>query len=187
MELFVSKAKKTEAAKLGITQQQLVMADLMCVGYSEEEAYCAVNPDKWHMSEDRITREAKLETEKPNFKKAYAERIALHKENGISMDGVLAADELLDKRSTAKLILNAALKQPANSKERIEGLMKYSDLMRYKSDEVEGSTTDTIHFFLPMKCGQCPLLKNYNEKAESPIRPDEMGRIIKDNEKSAEA
>ena len=179
MEL--SKSKKTEAAKLGINQQQLVMADLMCIGYSEEDAFCIAYPKMELYSAERIAREMKTELEKPNFKKAYGERIAMHRDNGVSMDGVLADDALLDKRSTAKLILTAALKQPANSKERIEGLMKYSDLMRYKSDEVEGSTTDTIHFFLPMKCGQCPLLKAYNEKSENPIRPDEMGRVIKEN------
>ena len=100
-----------------------------------------------------------------------------------------ADDDLLDKRTTAKLILKTALKLPIDSKERIEGLMKYSELMRYKNDDVEGSVTDNIHFFLPMKCSQCPLLKAYNDNkrsnGEDAVRPDEMGHIIKNGEKKS--
>gem|GEM_PF-5619585 len=57
--------------------------------------------------------------------------------------------------------MTTALKLPPDSKERIEGLMKYSDLMGYKKDEVESDNTDTINFFLPLKCDKCPLLAAY--------------------------
>ena len=55
--------------------------------------------------------------------------------------------------------------------------------MGYKRDDVEAGTDDSISFFLPLKCDQCPLLKAYNKEQErqggETIRPVEMGRVIK--------
>ena len=93
--------------------------------------------------------------------------------------------------------MTAALKQPNDSKERIEGLMKYADIMGYKRDAEEVDTTESISFFFPLKCNQCPLLITYNESVskKDQVRPVEMGRIIemaqpiikKAKKKSAEA
>ena len=109
----------------------------------------------------------------------------------------LNSSELIDKTQTAKLIMRAALKQPNDSKERIEGLMKYADIMGYKKDVEEADATESISFFFPLKCNQCPFLFAYNETAskKDQVRPVEMGRIIemaqpiikKAKKKSAEA
>ena len=78
--------------------------------------------------------------------------------------------------------MKAALKQPSDSKERIEGLMKYSDLMGYKKEEADIDPTENINFFLPMKCDQCPLLYAYNDwlkaNGEKEVGAVEMGRIM---------
>ena len=80
------------------------------------------------------------------------------------------------------MILAAAKNLPENSKERIEGLMKYSDLMGYKKDDVEGDVTNNISFVFPLKCNQCPLLYSYNdylkENKIQEVKPVEMSRIM---------
>lgn len=79
--------------------------------------------------------------------------------------------------------MKAAMKQPADSKERIEGLMKYSDLIGYKKNDVDDDSTENIHFYLPIKCHQCPLFSYYNQflkdNGEREIRPVEMEGIIR--------
>lgn len=190
--LKLSQTKETEAKRLKVEVEDLVMADLMCIGYSKEDAFkIAFYPKVLAMSDDALSKESSQKIHEDAFTRAYATRKEVHRQDGIDVYSD-ADDDLLDKRTTAKLILKTALKLPIDSKERIEGLMKYSELMRYKNDDVEGSVTDNIHFFLPMKCSQCPLLKAYNDNkrsnGEDAVRPDEMGHIIKNGEKkSAEA
>lgn len=190
-QLVLSAIKEKEAKRLGINNRELIMADLMCIGYTEKDAYAiAFQGPTMAQNSDLITKQRNEKVKSPKFKRALEARKEVHKANGIAVDADLD-DDLLDKRTTAKLIMSAAMKQPADSKERIEGLMKYSELMRYKSDDVEGSVTDNIHFFLPLKCNQCPLFVEYNSnrklEGEKPIRPDEMSNMVNGKEqKSAE-
>ena len=185
--LKLSQSKETEAKRLKVEVEDLVMADLMCIGYSKEDAFkTAFCPKVLAMSEDNISKESNQKIHEDAFVRAYNSRKEVHRQDGIDVYSDVD-DDLLDKRTTAKLILKTALKLPVDSKERIEGLMKYSELMRYKNDDVEGSVTDNIHFFLPMKCSQCPLLKAYNDNKKSSgddvLRPDEMANKIKDMDK----
>ena len=53
MEL--SKAKQNEAKKLNVTTQYMVMADLMAIGYSEEDAYTIAYPENEAMSVQQNT------------------------------------------------------------------------------------------------------------------------------------
>lgn len=190
-QLVLSSIKEKEAKKLGIGNRELVMADLMCIGYTEKDAYAiAFHGPTMAQSSDFISKRRNEKVKNPKFKRALEARKEVHKANGIAVDADVD-DELLDKRTTAKLIMSAAMKQPADSKERIEGLMKYSELMRYKSDDVEGSATDNIHFFLPLKCSQCPLFNEYNRKkkasGEAPMRPDEMNNLVKGSDTQEDA
>ncbi len=184
MELSQTKTK--EAKKLGVPVQYMVMADLCLLGYTEADAYAiAYAADNAMLSAaqsrnvmDGIFRSAK-------YKKTYAARAAAHSATVRSADG--DDEKLLDKIQTARLIMRAAMKQPSDSKERIEGLMKYSDLMGYKRDDVEDPGEDCIHFFLPLKCDMCPLLQAFNESREShseAIKPVEMGNTISKGTKS---
>lgn len=168
---------KKQAKKLGCTEQQIVLADLISIGYSESDAYAIAYPENAALSahQNRNIREKILSSQK--FKSVLEERSEM---NG--GDCAVATDELLDKTQIAQLIMQSALKQPANSKERIEGLMKYSDLMGYKKEDT-GETTDSITFAFPIKCYQCPLLHTYNEfrkkNGEKELKPVEMDRVIR--------
>ncbi len=177
MEL--SKQRQAEARKSGVTVQYLVMADLLSIGYSELDAYTIAYPENTALSalQNKSIREKILSSVK--FKHLVEEKSA---QRNIVFMGATSDEELIDKKKTAKLILTTALKLPTDSKERIEGLMKYSDLMGYKKDEVENDNTDTINFFLPLKCDKCPLLAAYNEYMKETggqeIKPVEMGRLL---------
>ena len=177
----LSKNKENEAKRLGIKPEWLIAADLITLGYTEDDAFeishSRISMTKSALQNDNIKREM---YNSPVFKKALEARMEAHRENAT----VIGADaELIDKTQTAKLIMRAAMKQPNDSKERIEGLMKYADIMGYKKDDVEAGMDDSISFFLPLKCDQCPLLKAYNKEMEKQggetIRPVEMSHVIK--------
>jgi len=193
----LSKNKLNEAKRLGIKPEWLIAADLITIGYTEDDAYeishSRISMTKSALQNDNIKREM---LGSPVFRKAIEARMEAHRENAATAG---TGDELIDKTQTAKLIMRAAMKQPNDSKERIEGLMKYADIMGYKKDDVEAGIDESISFFLPLKCDMCPLLKAYNKEMErqggGTVRPVEMGHVIetaksdieKAKEKSAEA
>lgn len=177
MEL--SKQKQDEARKLGVSVQHMLLADLMSLGYSEADAYAVAFPENAALSaQQNKAMRAKI-TSASRFRTLLDERMEKHKGDGVT---AIADTELIDKEQTAKMILAAAKKLPGDSKERIEGLMKYSDLMGYKKEDVEGDVTDNISFVFPLKCNQCPLLYSYNnylrENGLTELKPVEMNRVL---------
>ena len=176
----LSKNKQNEAKRLGIKTEWLIAADLLTLGYTEDDAY-EISHSRISMTKSAIQNDnAKREMfDSPVFRQALAARKEAHQANA-----EFAGDdaELIDKTQTAKLIMKAAMKQSPDSKERIEGLMKYADIMGYKKDDVEAGMDDSISFFLPLKCDQCPLLFAYNEfiKANGgpEVKPVEMKAVI---------
>ena len=177
MEL--SKAKQDEAKKLGVSVQYLLLADLIALKYSEQDAYSIAFPENAALSVQQNKAVREKITTSTKFKQLLEQR--LEKFTGTSVTAI-ADTELIDKEQTAKMILAAAKQLPENSKERIEGLMKYSDLMGYKKDDVDGDVTDNISFVFPLKCNQCPLLYSYNEYLKdnklSEVKPVDMTRIM---------
>lgn len=176
MEL--SQAKQKEAKKLGTTVQSMLMADLVSIGYSEQDAYVIAYPENIALSatQNKTIRENISASQK--FQTLLTQRA---EKNGLAPQTLQDMD-LMDKEQTARLIMQSAMKQPADSKERIEGLMKFSDLMGYKKEDT-GDTKDSIMFAFPIKCYQCPLLHAYNEyrkdNGEKELRPVEMDRVIR--------
>ena len=191
----VSKNLEDKAKKYGASVRDLIMADLVGIGYTENDAYAIAYNGVMPMQVYQIREAREKILKKVGYKRALSARL---EQQGISEHmPTEGEDELIDKRKTAKLIMNAALKQPNDSKERIEGLMKYADIMGYKRDVEESDVTENISFFFPLKCNQCPLLIAYNDaqSKKGEIKPVEMGRIIemaqpilkKAKKKSAEA
>lgn len=176
MQLSIPKTR--EAKKLGVSQNQLVMADLCVIGYTESDAFDIAFQEYSTMNADAYRSMKAREISSAKFKRLFQTRLDAHKGSQAITDD----SELMDKAQAARLIMKAAMKQDAGSKERIEGLMKYADLMGFKGNEVEDSSMENISFFFPLKCNQCPLLMSYNEamkeRGEKEIRPVEMGRVI---------
>lgn len=176
----ISVPKRTEAKKLGHERvEDLVYADLRVLGYSENDAFAvAYNSIYGSLAGNAYASARNSVANDKKIKRLIAKRMEQHKE----VASIVTEDEeLMDKTKTARLIMQAAMKQPYDSKERIEGLMKYADIMGYKREEADENGEETIHFFFPLKCNQCPLLQSYNEEMEKQgkgIRPIEMGAVI---------
>ena len=182
MEL--SKTKQNEAKKLNVTTQYMVMADLMAIGYSEEDAYTIAYPENEALSVQQNTGVRTNIIESAKFKKLLEARRTRVKD-GIATPIQLEEVELVGTEEVLKEILRSAKQQPVGSKERADLYAKYNDI---KKDNEQGTEdeTDTINFMFPLKCNQCPLLFSYNEEMKNNvnekgdiIRPVEMSRVIK--------
>ena len=78
--------------------------------------------------------------------------------------------------------LNVLATSVTDPKHKAEILMKIADLQQMKKEETVKSEEDTIHFYLPLKCNQCPLYTAYNEyrqqSGEKELAATEYQRIM---------
>ncbi len=187
MEL--SRQKTTEAKKLNVTAQYLVMADLMAIGYSEQDAYIIAFPENLALSEQQNKSIRKNIMDSAKFKKLLANRRSRLKEGTVA-PVLLEEVQLAGTEEVLKEILRSAKHQPIGSKERAELFAKYNDI-KAKNDQGSEDEMDYINFFLPVKCNQCPLFYAYNEYLKEnnlqEVRPVEMGRIMSISQKIIQA
>lgn len=182
MEL--SRQKQTEAKKLNVTVQYLVLADLIAVGYSEGDAYKVAFPENESLAEQHNTSIRRNIVESAKFKKLLEGRKSRVKD-GIASPVQLDDVKLIDTEEVLKEILRSAKQQPVGSKERADLYAKYNDI-KNESEQGANDLTDAIEFYFPLKCSQCPLLYAYNEEMKrntdgdgNVIRPVEMERVIR--------
>lgn len=177
MEL--SRQKQTEAKKLGVSVQYLVLADLMAAGYTEQDAYTIAYPENEALA---VRQNASIRTNitgSAKFKKLLEERLKRMKEgtNPVNVDDV----QLVDTETVMKEILRSARHQPMGTKERADLFAKYNEI-KTKAEQGVEDETEAISFVFPLKCSQCPLLYSYNEyrkeNGETDIKPVEMTRIM---------
>ena len=190
MEL--SKQKQTEAKKLNVSIQYLVFADLLAIGYSEQDAYVIAYPENEALASQHNDGIRKSIVESAKFKKLLDNRKQRVKDGSatpVSLDEV----ELVGTEEVLKEILRSAKQQPVGSKERADLYAKYNDIKK-ENEQGTADDTDAINFYFPAKCSQCPLLYAYNEEAKkckdekgNIIRPVEMGRVIKLSQKIIQA
>lgn len=190
MEL--SKQKQTEAKKLNVTVQYLVMADLIAVGYSEQDAYAIAFPENEALASQQNDSIRKSIVESAKFKKLLDKRKQRVKD-GSAVVVVLDEVKTYTTEEIIKEITRAAEQQPVGSKERADLFIKLNEIKKENEQGTEDET-DAINFHFPVKCSQCPLLYAYNEEAKkckdekgNIIRPVEMGRVIKLSRKIIQA
>ena len=176
----LSKQKQTEAKKLNVTVQYLAMADLMAVGYSENDAYIIAYPENEGLSVQQNNSIRTNIIESVKFKKLLENRRTRVKD-GVAAPVMLDEVELVGTEEVMKEILRSAKQQPIGSKERADLFAKYNEIKTKNEQGVEDDT-DNINFVFPLKCNQCPLLYSYNEylkeHGEVEIRAVEMNRIM---------
>lgn len=177
----LSQQKMTEARKLGVPVQNLIMADLMAIGYPENDAYDIAYPEnrsvqkRFHDSmKDDITRSAK-------FRKLLVQRRDRIKDgSGVSVD--MSDIELVGTETVMKEILRSAMQLPIGSKDRADLFVRYNDI-KLKSEVETDEDDDRISFVFPIKCNQCPLLSAYNSTVKAnggrELKPIEMERVIR--------
>lgn len=179
MEL--SKQKQNEAKKLGVTLQYVVMADLMAIGYDEGDAYTIAYPENTALSAQQNISIRRGIVESAKFTKILENRMERVKE-GIAAPVSLDEVALVDTQAVLKEILRSAYQQPVGSKERADLFAKYNDIKKDNENTVSNGI-DNIHFVLPLKCNQCPLLSEYNrfrkEKNLKELRPVEMEHVMR--------
>lgn len=177
----LSPSFKKQAKKLGVPESQVLLADLLSIGYSENDAFTIAYPENAAMSaqQKKSIQESVLNSQK--FKKVYEERRANIK-SGVSVPIPVEEIELVGTEEVLKEILRSAKQQPIGSKDRADLYAKYNDIKK-ESEQTVSNGQDAIMFAFPVKCYQCPLLHSYNEfkkeNGEREIRPVEMERIIK--------
>lgn len=180
----LSSNKKAEAKKLGCSVNELILADLLSIGYTELDAYIIAFPEDEMLSVQMKQTNKKKITSKISFQELCEQR-KITNANSLTFSGDTKDIELIDNETTAKEILKIAQRMPEGSKERGEMFMKYADLTR-KNDTATEDAAEAMQFYFPVKCNQCPLLDAYNSYVKrnrnegSEVRPVEMEAIIKE-------
>ena len=159
MELSTTLQKT--ARKLGVSQEYMIMADLMAVGYGEYDAYTISHPGNaaYSIQQNNNIRANIIKTQK--FKKLLADAKQRLRDK-LGDPSTIEDVQLMGMEDVAKEILLSALNQPKGSKERADLLKGYKDTLA----EYEGKNTtqtSSISFYLPMCCDKCPLMIKYKE------------------------
>lgn len=192
--MTLSPLKTKEAKGLKVSVQEMVLADLISIGYSEEDAYTIAYPDDAMLNSQAKKSAMNEIIYRDKFKQLCDTR--REKNAGfLSVENDAENLDLISAEDVAKEVLLAAKKQPVGSKERADLMAKYNDIRNENKKEIADPNEDPVQFFFPIACEKCPLLQTYNEfiakKNENKPRdkwvmeviPDEMQRICEQADK----
>ena len=157
-----SKRIEKEAKKYGVPAQSLILADLCSIGYTEAEAYSIAYAENSMLSFQQNQSIRDGITKSGRFKEMLNDRIEKLGSRVALPDGEDV--ELISTEEAAKQVLRVAQSLPERSKERGEMFQKYTELLRKNSTVDVEPEEDSIRIYLPLKCNDCPLLQEYNEK-----------------------
>lgn len=170
--LTVSRKLQTECKKANLDIQERAMADLMVLGWSDQDAFIAAGFNKPMLNDDYNRQQMLSMTTDTDFNK-YIESRRKALKKGIMKQYTETPDEvggtdrekirLMSKEEILQEALQSALSLPVNDKNRVEILMKYADLAQMKKEEIKEEDT-TIHYYLPLSCKQCSLYKAHKAK-----------------------
>lgn len=134
-----------------------VMADLVSIGYSPEDAYYIAfgltNGSQTDKANEGILQNLMNSN---SFATLVLKRQKAHSVPTLQDD----PDELFSKERVAMEMLASALKLKKDDPNRVAALMKYADLMGMKKEEVKTDEEPTS-YYLPLKCGLCPFMDFY--------------------------
>lgn len=192
--MTLSPLKTKEAKSLKVSVQEMILADLISIGYSEEDAYTIAYPDDAMLNSQAKKSAMNEIIYRDKFKQLCDTR--REKNAGfLSVENDAENLDLISAEDVAKEVLLAAKKQPVGSKERADLMAKYNDIRNENKKEIADPNEDPVQFFFPIACEKCPLLQTYNEfiakKNENKPRdkwvmeviPDEMQRICEQADK----
>ena len=192
--MTLSPLKTKEAKSLKVSVQEMILADLISIGYSEEDAYTIAYPDD-AMLNSQAKKSAMNEIIYRDKFKQLCDTRREKNASFLSVENDAENLDLISAEDVAKEVLLAAKKQPVGSKERADLMAKYNDIRNENKKEIADPNEDPVQFFFPIACEKCPLLQTYNEfiakKNENKPRdkwvmeviPDEMQRICEQADK----
>lgn len=159
----VSVKLKRAAKDLGVDVSNLIMADLISIGYSEADAFAIVFPERvsvYSLQQIQSLRDGIVSS--MSFKELVDRRKGERGGGKVStLDG--GDIELIDTTTTAKELLKVINSLPEASKERGQMLIAYSELLRKNSQQVDDEE-DPIRIYIPQKCCYCTLYQDYMEE-----------------------
>ena len=157
---------KKEAKTLGVDYQQVIMADLISIGYTEADAYNIAYPERevWDVEKNMSSRDGILKDKK--FKATLETRIQRTK-SGVVVPEKLSEIQLISREEALKEILRSARRLPEGSKERGEAFLRYNE--QYAKLTEQGTNGDSINIYLPLKCLNCSLYWDHLEKIKAEI------------------
>lgn len=142
--------------------ESFAIANLVAGGLSEKDAYYLVcgressAPDAYEMGKLRkIISDSSFQLYVEKKRKVIEKTVKKKFEDKQANDETFSGG-LLSKDDVATELLRIAKELPRSSKERADILMKYSDLLQMKKDEVKDEEK-LVHFYLPVSCYNCPL------------------------------
>lgn len=134
-----------------------VMADLVSIGYSPEDAYYIAfgltNGSQTDKANEGILQNLMNSN---SFATLVLKRQKAHSVPTDQDD----LDELFSKERVAWEMLASAMKLKKDNPNRVAALMKYADLMGMKKEEVKTDEEPTS-YYLPLKCSLCPFKDFY--------------------------
>lgn len=168
-----SKKLAQDARNYDIGVSELVMADLMSIGYVKMDAFYVAFPDYQSKSPLEARNIMESIARGDRFKALVRERAKKHGGGGGGGTDSLG-DELMDKKQAAKEILRVAQSLPEGSKEKGEMFVKYMETLR-KNDESVDVGNDHLNYYLPLTCSKCSLYKSFKDrKREKEIEERKM-------------
>ena len=159
--LDYSRKFKTECSKAKLDPQVRAMAELMVQGWTPQDAFIAVGFYKPALSDEYNKSQIEkyitdtdfntyMESRRKAIKRGILKQYDPEAEEGVEKVKLLTKEEVLQEA------LRSALSLPVNDKNRVEILMKYSDLAQMKREEIKEEES-LIHYYLPLTCNNCSL------------------------------
>ena len=150
---------KKEASKYNVPAQTLVMADLIAIGYTENEAYNIAYSDNLSFGKQQNITIRENITLAIGFKDLVSERAELIKGKKVELPTGDISEQMSKDEVAAQLRVQIEL-LPDGSKEKADVLMKYADLFAMKKEEKKGEEEEIIRIWMPLTCDLCPYKKN---------------------------
>lgn len=138
-----------------------VMADLVSIGYSPEDAYfIAFGLAHGSLNEQTNNGYRENLVNSNSFATLVLKRQKAH--SIPTTQNILNEGELFSKERVAQEMLKSAMRLKPDDPNRVAALLKYADLMGMKKEEVKIEEEPTS-YFLPLKCSKCPYIDFYNK------------------------
>lgn len=148
---------KRDAKRRNVAPQTLVMADLMAIGYSDNEAYNIAYSENATLAKKRNITIRDNITHAVGFKDLLTERSQEIRGTNVTPTDIA---EQMSKDEVASQLRRQIEMLPDGSKEKADVLMKYADLFAYKKEEKKGEEEDIIRIWMPLTCDICPYKKD---------------------------
>lgn len=154
---------KREADRYKVPAQTIVMADLMAIGYTENEAYSIAYSENAALTKQQNISIRENVVNAVGFADLLRERTRQIK--GVApIGGPKDVKAQLSKDEVASQLRAQIELLPDGSKEKADVLMKYADLFAMKKEEKKAEDDEIIRIWMPLTCDICPYKKDAARK-----------------------